>query len=387
MGISGNEGRCAQCHISYGWTDNTFDFTDTSNIDCLICHDSTGIYKKHPSASGGGGLPAMMIDGELTVVDFTDLQDVAYGVAVPTRANCLACHANAGGGDNVKHGDLSSNMVSPTEDMDVHMGGQNFTCQRCHTEARHRIGGTTAVHSYEREVSCDDCHSTTRPHSGSLTASVLNIHTDRVSCQACHIPTISRDMATVTEWYWDEAGEDRTNVAEQYGRSTYSKLKGRFVWRQNVEPTLLWYDGNWQRKTVNGEDTYDEAGTAADPILLAAPTATIDTAGAKLYPFKKLIGRQIVDSTNKRVMLPHLFGTKSGDNPYWAKFDWDLALQDGAAYTGQPYSGDYGFANTVMYLKVDHEIPPVSEALTCEDCHGVTGFFESLGFDEDPFGI
>ena len=66
MATLSNEGRCSQCHISYNWKDDSFDFSDTSNIDCLVCHDTTGTYKKHPSADGGGGQPAMMIDGSVT---------------------------------------------------------------------------------------------------------------------------------------------------------------------------------------------------------------------------------------------------------------------------------------------------------------------------------
>ena len=39
--ISGNEPRCTSCHAGYGWTDSSFDFTDSSKVDCLVCHDTT----------------------------------------------------------------------------------------------------------------------------------------------------------------------------------------------------------------------------------------------------------------------------------------------------------------------------------------------------------
>ena len=91
------------CHPSYGWKSDTAAsfFERTANIDCFICHDTTGTYKKHPTANGGGGPPALMVDGELTVVEDADLTEIAFNVGTPTRANCLACHATAGGGDNV----------------------------------------------------------------------------------------------------------------------------------------------------------------------------------------------------------------------------------------------------------------------------------------------
>ena len=78
IGVPANEGRCAQCHPSYGRTDKSFDFTSTASVDCFICHDSTGTYAK---ASTGGGTAALMSDGELTVVGPDQLQNVAYNVA------------------------------------------------------------------------------------------------------------------------------------------------------------------------------------------------------------------------------------------------------------------------------------------------------------------
>ena len=84
--------------------------------------------------------------------------------------------------------------------------------------------------------------------------------------------------------------------------------------------------------------------------------------------------------------MPHLFGTKGGENPYWVKYDWDLAIQDGTAYTDQEYSGTYGFVNTVAYLTINHEVVSGADALKCEQCHGVAGFFEALGYEGDPFG-
>jgi cytochrome c peroxidase len=52
MSIISNEARCTSCHAGYGWKDATFDFTDMTKIDCLVCHDTTGTYKKIPTAAG-----------------------------------------------------------------------------------------------------------------------------------------------------------------------------------------------------------------------------------------------------------------------------------------------------------------------------------------------
>ena len=52
IAIGANPQACATCHIGYGWVDEAFDFTDPSNIDCLVCHDTTGSYRKDPMKAG-----------------------------------------------------------------------------------------------------------------------------------------------------------------------------------------------------------------------------------------------------------------------------------------------------------------------------------------------
>ena len=386
MTISSNEGRCTQCHISYGWTSgidtDTF-FNTPENLDCLICHDTTGQYRKHPSADGGGGPASLLVDGEVVpVTDMSELNEVAYNVGTPSRANCGLCHYFAGGGDNVKHGDLSTDLNDPTEAQDVHMGGLDYACQTCHVAENHSIAGSTALYSDEGEVACTDCHNVADLHSENA---VLNNHTSTVACQVCHIPAFSRTQATTVAWFWDEAGEDRTDIPLQFDKPTYDKKKGRFIWDMNVTPTYLWFDGEWARKVVNVSDTYTEAGTEADPVVLAIPTATAETDGAMIHPFKKMVGRQPADPVNQRLLVPHLFGTGPGPNPFWVAFDWGLAVEEGAAYAGQPYSGDYDFVNTLMYLSINHEVAPQEEALQCNDCHGNASFWENLGID-DPTG-
>ncbi len=385
IAIPGNEGRCTQCHPSYGWQDNKFDMQDIDQVDCLVCHSDPQHYSKDPIAAGGGGFPT----------EASNLQEAAYSVGAPQRANCGKCHYSAGGGDNVKHGDLASSLNDATFEMDVHMGsldtgGQNYQCQTCHTTTSHRIAGATALHSAdEGRVSCTDCHGGTVHESA-----VLNLHLRSVACQACHIPTYARQIATKLEWYWDEAGEDRTEIPEQFGRATYDKKKGSFVWGKNVRPDLLWYDGQFERVVIGRNDTYEHDPSPGDPVVLARPVGSIDDPKSKLYPFKRFIGRQPADPVNRKLLVPHLFGKKSGENPYWAKFDWQTACMDGDAYaremlgdeTWVDYSGEAPvFVDTVMYLTLNHEIAPASMALDCEACHDGGLDWNALGFDGDPW--
>ena len=162
---------------------------------------------------------------------------------------------------------------------------------------------------------------------------------------------------------------------DQFGLPGHDKQTGSFVWDQNVKPVLRWFNGDWQRKIIGVTDTYTEAGTLDDPIVLAEPVATKDSIGAKIYPFKKMLGRQPADTANKRLIVPHLFGAAAGPNPFWEKFDWALALQEGAAYSGVTFSGSFGFPNTVTYLSVNHQVAPKEMARLCNTCHGVPEFW------------
>ncbi len=392
--VPSNEGRCAQCHPSYGWTsgsDESF-FADINNVDCFICHDTTGTYRKHPTAGGGGGQPALLVDGELVLASAADLQDVVYNVGTPSRQNCGLCHFFADGGDGVKHGDLSTVLNNPTRDVDVHMGGLGFSCQECHSEQDHGIAGFALHHVDEGgpPPACTRCHGAQNIHAGVPGSGELidTYHLARVACETCHIPAFARSQPTQVEWYWSEAGQDIDPIpVDEFGQPTYDKMKGRFVWDENVQPTYLWFNGKWERRIVGVDDTFDEAGTPEDPVVLAAPVASIDDPDAKIYPFKKMIGDQPADAVAHRLLVPHLFGTGPGlEHPYWVDYDWDLALAEGTAYAGQPYSGAYEFVATVMYLKVSHEIPPPQQALQCADCHENDAFFEALGYEGDPLG-
>ena len=68
--ISSNNTFCSACHIGYGWSDDSFDFSEQTNVDCLVCHDNTGTYQK-----GKGGFPA----------EGVDLVAAAQSDASPTR--------------------------------------------------------------------------------------------------------------------------------------------------------------------------------------------------------------------------------------------------------------------------------------------------------------
>jgi hypothetical protein len=102
-----------------------------------------------------------------------------------------------------------------------------------------------------------------------------------------------------------------------------------------------------------------------------------------------MIGNQPADSDDNQILVPHLFGAAGGPNAYWGAYNWDGALRDGDAVTGQGYSGDYFFKDTIMYLSVNHEVAPKEQAWgmdgNCNDCHfGDQIDWLALGWTDDP---
>ena len=129
-----NLGACATCHVGYGWVNSSFDFKSQENVDCLICHDTSGNYKKLP---GGGQPPVTDTEnppGSGKIVKAIDLAAIAQKVGKTSRDSCGACHFFGGGGDGVKHGDMDTSLASPDKEVDVHMDatGLDFTCSTCH---------------------------------------------------------------------------------------------------------------------------------------------------------------------------------------------------------------------------------------------------------------
>jgi octaheme c-type cytochrome (tetrathionate reductase family) len=390
IAVPTNEGRCSECHAGYGYDDKNFDFQNMDNVDCLVCHDQSGTYVKGKKTAGQ---PDPNVD--LNVV----ARSVGQNGGVPTRQNCIGCHANAGGGDNVKHGDLAMVMLDTTREFDVHMGtdGGDMDCVACHGVKKdstgavidHGIGGMP-YHSVDEGVmqTCEGCHGDAASIHVGLTVEpiIAQPFHDPLACQVCHIPTFARQTPTKTAWFWEDAGQDVDPIPTDpvTGKATYNKMKGTFEWANNVRPTLRYFDGKWSRFIINANDKF-----TTTPAVLGEPTADHNTAGAKIYPFKKMVGNQPADATNNTMLVPHLFGLKGGDNPYWAKYDWNLALQDGAAYTGQTYTGAFQWVDTVMYLTVNHEVAPKEQAYgmdgACGDCHG-DGLIDwtELGWTADP---
>jgi octaheme c-type cytochrome (tetrathionate reductase family) len=354
LSVESNWPRCTNCHAGYGWTDAGFDFGKVENVDCLICHEQTGSYRKDL-----GGVP----------VAGTDLVAAAGSVAAPTRENCGLCHFAGGGGDAVKHGDLDGTLGFPREHVDVHMGKHGLLCTDCHRTRAHQIPGqslSVAVTGRSR-VLCTDCHAQA-PHANDR----LNQHVAAVACPTCHIPAMAVDAPTKMIWDWSTAGQD-TAVKEPH---RYLKEKGSFVYQTQVPPEYAWYDGTGERY-LKGDVI--EAGAV---VSVSKPRGSIRDASSRIWPFKIHRGKQPYDTQNQYLLVAQTYGPGG----FWSDYDWDKALRQGAQAAGLPYSGHYGFAATEMYWPLAHMIQPGERALQCADCHGEHGRMDwlALGYEGDP---
>jgi octaheme c-type cytochrome (tetrathionate reductase family) len=383
VAIDSNEPRCTSCHTGYGWKDNTFDFTNEEAVDCLVCHDTTGTYKKFPTAAGHPTYESKEFPaGSGKIWEPPDLTAVAQNVGYSSRETCGACHFYGGGGDAVKHGDMDSSLANPDYELDVHMdaAGLDFTCTTCHTSDGHVVEGSRYAMNSTDEDTCESCH-TAEPHEFDL----LNGHIDRVACQTCHIPEYARGgNATKMFWDWSQAGELNEDGTIKLikdpdtGHLIYDSRKGSFEYGENVVPEYIWFNGEVQYTLVNDKFDPDET------VVINPPQGSIDDAEARIWPMKVFDAVQPYDSINNNLVIPHLFG--KDDAAYWKSFEWETALEAGMAYAGEPYSGSYDFVETKMYWPITHMVAPASEALQCNDCHTPEGGrldFIALGYDEE----
>lgn len=404
--LATNEPRCTSCHAGYGWDETaSFDFTDQTNVDCLACHDTTGDYVKWPTKAGhplyspvtqsGRMTPyseALIVkepDGQLTHLP-PDLAKVAANVGRPAVENCGNCHFYGGGGDNVKHGDLSSALVDASPHVDVHMSpdGAGMVCVDCHVGNGHdwpgsRYHGTITDTMKQRPgmrdtsvLACNSCHTSTPHEALSVKGAKLNDHTDRIACQTCHIPEYAKGgVATKTWWDWSTAGKLKdgkpyTDVDEK-GRQTYLTIKGDFRWEEDVVPTYAFWDGIVE---------YTLLGDKIDPSELVGINRIgggVDQPGSKIFPFKRMLGKQAYDEVNEYLIQSNVYGPE-GDTAFWSNYDWDKALTAGMTGSNVPYSGEYGFVETEMWWPTTHMVAPANEALKCGQCHAKDGRMANL---------
>ncbi len=416
ISIQSNEERCTSCHIGYGWKDKNFDFTDETKVDCLICHDTTGTYKKFPAGAGypvGGdhvllkGKKSVLFKGNNKTYYEPEYSEIVQHVGKPERENCGACHFYGGGGNDVKHGDLDKSLLNATRDIDVHMAkdGANMTCSDCHTTIKHDIKGQ--LYSVETEnknrVSCERCH-TENPHTEKLFVDkydnrfngklkerkapsvtfdhlLLDRHSKNIACQTCHIPYYSKVYKTKVFWDWSKAGKKFTSgpdkgkplvVKDEHGHVIYNGKKGAFKLAKDIVPEYFLFNGITGHTTVD-----DKIDPSKEPIELNRMYGDCNDKSTKIWPMKVMKGKQPFDPVNKNFVYVSLFG-KKGSGAYWSDFNWEKSVTEGMKYAGKEFSGKVDFVETKMYWPLSHMVSPKEDALKCSECHSGNGRLKDL---------
>ncbi len=384
----GNEGMCAQCHAGYGMTETEYDYDNTENIDCLVCHETTGKYYKTPTTKGNKSC-SVMFEGKKPI----DWTSSAQSVSLSARSNCGSCHFYGGGGDNVKHGDLSSVLFHPSRDIDVHMSeqGENFSCVICHVGEGHEwagsrydmkatdIQGTGKPGAPRNSATCESCHDH-EPHPISLTGIKLNDHADRIACETCHIAEFARGgVATKVGWDWRTAGKLKNGEGfKQEGytqgdgkhRYTYKSIKGDFKYDENVIPTYRWFNG------VSTFSTIDTKFDPTKPVDINHLEGSSNDPDSRIWPFKVMHTVQPYDKVNNTLVYMHLWGNDF--NSFWGNYDFGRAIEAGMEKDNLPYSGEYGFIDTYSYWPINHMVSPKEDALKCKQCHAKEGRLKGI---------
>ena len=252
---------CSKCHAGLGLKPSeTMSREQLLNIDCLQCH-AAGYNRELAKVADGSWRwrPVLWNNRE-------GLDSVSKRISLPTRTMCLRCHAASGGGKNFKRGDIEYVLADTTKEYDVHMGkdGANLTCIDCHAAQDHRVRGRgvdLAANDWKGTLSCDtaDCHGA-KPHK----LTVLDRHTDRVSCAACHIPNFART--------------DPTDMARDWSKPRYNmeadKYSATITFGKDIVPVYAWWNGLSQasllgetpKKTADGKVAmFLPLGDRADP--------------------------------------------------------------------------------------------------------------------------
>ena len=402
IAISSNQAYCTSCHIGYGWKDASFDFSAEENVDCLVCHDTSGVYRK-PSGLAGHPVYKQMEfpPGSGEILRPVDLNRVAVSVGRTSRYTCGACHEYGGGGDAVKHGDLDSSLNVAEREVDVHMDvlGHDFSCATCHMTEEHKVPGSRfaptakdrgGAHIRGKEYptppgTCEACHGN-RPHTLDTMAkhtpppgfthvglaAIVNNHTDKVSCQTCHIPAMARGgVPTKLTWDWSQAGKMGPDgkpfkIKDEEGHIIYDTRKGAFTLGHDVIPEYVWFNGVVKYTLIG-----DKVDKSAEPIAINRFEGSATDGESRIWPVKVFRGVQPYDPVYKNLVVVHSYGTDK--DAFFEHFNWERAIKRGMADFGVPFSGKVDFIKTEMMWPLTHMIAPKEDTLACKECHNRRG--------------
>ncbi len=355
---------CSKCHAGRGAIPSS-EMTEQQlkNIDCLICHASGYRRDLYQNEDGSWEWKPILWKNRV------GMDSVSKRISKPTRTMCLRCHAGSGGGPNFKRGDLEYTLTECDSDFDVHMAkdGMDMQCIDCHAGEEHKIPGSGADvagdEMPDKNIMCDneDCHGS-QPHE----AEILNHHTKRVFCTACHIPEFAK--------------ADTTNMRRDWSAGHFSEEKGKYTYTgefsKNVKPAFAWWNGKSVQMQLPGQPV---AKTADGEIKVAVPVGSKNDPGSRIFAFK-LYKAVMPVLKDKDWILPIETGY------FYKTGDMDAAVKKAAEEYYHLDDVEYSWAPTIHYQGLFHEVQPAKKALGCLDCHGPNGRLDwkALGYENDP---
>ncbi|MEW6585029.1 MAG: choice-of-anchor D domain-containing protein [Nitrospirota bacterium] len=354
ISILGNWNVCGNCHAGLGAKpEATASTAQLANIDCLVCHQKDYKRKK----VNGVFVPDT---ANMTIT----MDQAVQTVRKPVRANCLQCHAKAGGGDNNKRGDIAlAHANTGDRNFDVHMStsGGNLVCQSCHTTQNHRIAGRGSdlrETDLDVQINCTNCHTNKLSSTGHATADV-NRHVKKVACQTCHIKTYARNAS-------DTTANESTEMHRDWTLSEWSAANNRYeppmTRGSDLKPEYAFWNGYSYVHNL-GETAAIDPATGRYPT--SRPEGGINDANSKLFPFKyKTALQPMATGLSKLIALDTSVFMSTGDT--------SAAVKQGLANMGLNSAEPYSFVETDTYQLITHEAMPSSQALSCNQCHGST---------------
>jgi hypothetical protein len=340
--------------------------------------------------------------------------EAAQTVHRTTRKSCLNCHAGAAGANGAKRGDLSTENVSPSVAIDMHMspGGAGLTCSDCHNETlpdgtTHRVRGRgldLRPNDSPDRFTCENsgCHSD-RPHGdySNRTGSSRDKHATKVACQTCHIPSYAKsDVGTEVARDWQDP---HPSAAACNGRGGWLPREDKGgLGSASLTPSYAWFDGTsevyYLGESLDGVPTVPlDAGVAAsfvgnfnsgDPAyVLGMPNGDVKSSGAKLYPMKEHWGklaRNDLDNTLVGHSTFEFFRTGSFCRAVAVGLGLDeVNADESSVCEGLPGDTEMPPNTTTVavhtYQTINHGVETEDNALGCNDCHGSTARMDLKG--------
>ncbi len=360
--IASNASRCLRCHISNIPDISVFENAGEADIDCLVCHDTTGMYVR---------------ESEEKRLDQADFETIAHNVGKPTPENCTTCHFADCGLPESSRPKSATKSEEYASHNDVHMAGGTsaFTCQSCHLKSSGHSFSRAMVHGLDLSTlgeGCSSCH-TNSPH----LLDMLNRHTNTVSCRTCHIPEYATKTPAIISWNWILTGKINPIIQSISGSASFLQDGNGFTSSKMIRPVYMWDNG--------GDQVYSRGQRIKLQELTYLQRPMVKSPNSKIVPFRVLYGTQFYDAKYRYLISPRL--SAEGEELFPGPPDWDTIAREGMKAIVLPYSGQYGVAPTATFRRLNHGVVPARDALDCTDCHGSNSRmkWQTLGYDQDPW--